>query len=130
MALFSANVPSQNASNIQHNTFAAENDYIPINFIPSIGTSELKFKEPNHRNKAFRREERGKLLKHLSSLEPDGYILSIQLALYSTFRVGELRAIRYEDVTGNTLMIRHQLVEESEYSVDIKYHKVTKAPGS
>ena len=109
-------------------TYAAENDYIPINFIPSIGTSELKFKEPNHRNKAFRREEREKLLKHLSSLEPDGYILAIQLALYSTFRVGELRAIRYEDVTGNTLMIRHQLVEESEYSVDIMYHKVTKAP--
>ncbi len=27
--------------------YAAENDYIPINFIPSIGCSELKFKEPN-----------------------------------------------------------------------------------
>ena len=79
-------------------TYAAENEYIPINFIPSIGTSELKFKEPNHRNKAFHVNEREKLLNHLRTLEPDGYILAIQLALYSTFRVGELRALRFEDL--------------------------------
>ena len=109
-------------------TYAAENDYIPINFIPSIGTSELKFKEPNHRNKAFRKDERLKLLQYLKTLDQDGYTLAIQLALYSTFRVGELRAIRYEDVCGNTLTIRHQLVEESQYSVDTRFMKVTKAP--
>ena len=109
-------------------TYAAENEYIPINFIPSIGTSELKFKEPNHKNKAFRLDEREKLLNHLKSLDQDGYTLAIQLALYSTFRVGELRAVRYEDVHGNFLTIRRQLVEESNFSVDAKKLKVTKAP--
>ena len=109
-------------------TFAAENEYIPINFIPSIGTSELKFKEPNHRNKAFHVNEREKLLNHLRTLEPDGYILAIQLALYSTFRVGELRALRFEDLNGNILSIRHQLVEESSFSVDTNYMKVSKEP--
>lgn len=108
--------------------YAAENEYIPVNFIPSIGTTELRFKEPNHRNKAFSVDEREKLLQHLRSLKPDGYILAIQLALYSTFRIGELRAIRYEDLKGNTLTIRHQLVEESDFSVDTKYLKVSKAP--
>ena len=109
-------------------TFAAENEYIPINFIPSIGTSELKFKEPNHRNKAFHVNEREKLLNHLRTLEPDGYNLAIQLALYSTFRVGELRALRFEDLNGNILSIRHQLVEESSFSVDTNYMKVSKEP--
>ena len=109
-------------------TYAAENEYIPINFISSIGTSELKFKEPNHKNKAFRLDEREKLLNHLKSLDQDGYTLAIQLALYSTFRIGEIRAIRYEDVHGNFLTIRRQLVEESNFSVDAKNLKVTKAP--
>ena len=44
--------------------YAAENEYIPFNFIPSIGTSELKFKEPNHYNKALHLDEREKLLNH------------------------------------------------------------------
>ena len=109
-------------------TYAAENEYIPINYIPSIGTSELKFKEPNHRNKAFHLNEREMLLNHLKSLKPDGYILAIQLALYSTFRVGELRALKFEDLHGNILTINHQLVEESLFSVDTKHLKVTKAP--
>ena len=108
--------------------YAAENDYIPINFIPSIGCSELKFKEPNRKNKAFSIEEREKLLRYLRSIEQDGYTLAIQLALYSTFRIGELRAIRYEDLIGNRLTICHQLVEESNYSVDTKYLTVSKAP--
>ncbi len=108
--------------------YAAENEYIPVNFIPSIGTSELKFKEPNHRNKAFHLDEREKFLKYLGSIKQDGYTLAIQLALYSTFRVGELRAIRYEDIRGNILTIRHQLVEESLYTVDTKHLKVSKEP--
>ena len=108
--------------------YAAENEYIPFNFIPSIGTSELKFKEPNHYNKALHLDEREKLLNHLKTVKPDGYSLAIQLALYSTFRVGELRAIRYEDVNGNILTIKHQLVEESSFSVDMTHLKVKKAP--
>lgn len=108
--------------------YAAENEYIPLNFIPSIGTTELKFKEPRHINKAFHLEDRDALLKHLKSIKQDGYTLAIQLALYSTFRVGELRAIRYEDIRGNILTIKHQLVEESVYSIDTKKMKVTKAP--
>ena len=109
-------------------TFAAENEYIPINFIPSIGTSELKFKEPNHRNKAFHVNEREKLLNYLRTLKQDGYTLAIQLALYSTFRVGELRALRFEDLNGNILSIRHQLVEESSFSIDTNFMKVSKEP--
>ncbi|MCR4745549.1 MAG: site-specific integrase [Lachnospiraceae bacterium] len=109
-------------------TFAAENDYIPINFIPSIGTSELKFKEPRHINKAFYREEREKLLRYLRTLKQDGYTLAIQLALYSTFRIGELRAIKHEDISGNILHIGHQLVEESDYSIDTMYMEVSKEP--
>lgn len=99
--------------------YAAENDYIPINFIPSIGTSELKFKEPKRQAKAFLLEDREKLLQYLRTIKPDGYTLSIQLALYSTLRIGEIRAIRPEDIASNTLTIRHQLVEESNYIVDV-----------
>ena len=109
-------------------TYAAENEYIPINFIPSIGTSELKFKEPKHENKAFYLTERAKLLNYLKSLEQDGYILAIRLYFYITSRVGEIRAIRYADVQGNILHIRHQLVEESEFSVDLTNLTVKKTP--
>lgn len=58
------------------------------------------------------------MLQYLRTIKPDGYTLSIQLALYSTPRIGEIRAIRPEDITSNTLTIRHQLVEESNYIVD------------
>lgn len=109
-------------------TYAAENEYIPMNFIPSIGTTELKFKEPRHINKAFHLDDREKLLQHLRSLKQDGYTLAIQLALYSTFRVGELRAIRRSDIHGNKLTIGHQLVEESNFTVDAAKKTVSKAP--
>ena len=108
-------------------TYAAENDYIAVNFIPSVGTSELKFKEPRHINKAFHMSERELLLQHLKSLEQDGYTLAIQLALYSTFRVGELRAIRSEDISGNILTINSQLVEEADISVDTKRMNISKS---
>ena len=98
--------------------YAAENEYIPINFISSIGTSELKFKEPRHQVKAFHLGDREKLLQYLRTIDQDGYTLAIQLALYSTLRIGEIRAIRHEDIKDNILSIRHQLVEESNYSVD------------
>ena len=108
-------------------TYAAENEYIPVNFIPSIGTSELKFKEPNHKKKAFFLEDRERLLKHIRSLKQDGYTLAIQLALYSTFRVGELRAIRREDVHGDILSINSQLVEESDFNVNPAHKTIVKA---
>ena len=88
--------------------YAAENDYIPINFIPSIGTSELKFKEPKRQAKAFLLEDREKLLQYLRTIKPDGYTLSIQLALYSTLRIGEIRAIRPEDIASNTLQLHRR----------------------
>ncbi len=109
-------------------TYAAENQYIPMTFLPSIGTTELKFKEPRHMNKAFHLDQREKLLKHLKTLKQDGYTLAIQLALYSTFRVGELRAIRKEDIHGKKLTIEHQLVEESTFTVDVARKTVSKAP--
>ena len=106
--------------------YAAENEYIPINFITSIGTSELKFKEPKHQPKAFSIKDREKLLQYLRTLPQDGYTLAIQLALYTTLRIGEIRAIRPEDVEGNILSIRHQLVEESNYNVNSTHKTIQK----
>jgi integrase len=109
-------------------TYAAENEYIPYNFIPSIVTSELKFKPEKHKNKAFLLDEREKLLQYLGSLKQDGYTLAIQLALYGPFRIGEIRAIKYENVNGNILKIESQLVEESSFSVDTTNLKIKKEP--
>ena len=103
--------------------FAAENDYIPINFISSIGTSELKFKEPNHSKKAYTVEERETLLRYLKTLKPDGYILAIMLAFYGTFRIGELRALKHEDLMEGLLYIEKQLVNEYDYDIDEKTSK-------
>lgn len=111
--------------------YAVLNEIIPYNPITSISCNELKFKLPAGTKKAYTVEERSKLITYLKSLEPDAYVLAILLAFYGIFRVGEIKALAWEDTENNTVTIRQQLVEERVLQEDMTLsqpHRILKDP--
>ena len=99
--------------------YAVLNEIIESNPILSISSNDLKFKPPTSSKKAYTLEERKKLLSYLGSLEPDAYVLAIQLAFYGIFRIGEIKALSWHPENGHTVSIRHQLVKERTLQSDM-----------
>lgn len=93
-------------------------ELIDNNPIISIPTNDFNFKLPNKVKKAYTIDERRKLLEYLDTLEPDAYILAIKLAFYGIFRIGEIKAIRWDEYCGNTVHISKQLVEVRKLKED------------
>lgn len=92
--------------------YAALNEIITHNPITSLPCNELKYKIPPAKKKAYTIEERSLLLTYLKSLKPDAYILAIMLAFYGIFRIGEIKALSWDNTKENIVTIQHQLVEE------------------
>ncbi len=92
--------------------YAVLNEVISYNPISSLPCNELKFKIPNASKKAYTKKERSALLAYLKTLEPDAYILAIMLAFYGIFRIGEIKALSWNNTDENVITIQHQLVEE------------------
>lgn len=92
--------------------YAVTNELIEVNVIASLPIRDLKFKLPPKSKKAYTEEERFKILTYLDSLEPDAYILAIKLAFYGIFRVGEIKALTWDESDGYIVKINQQLVEE------------------
>ena len=67
--------------------YAVLNEIIESNPIACISCNDLKFKPPASSKKAYTLEERKKLLNYLDTLEPDAYVLAIQLAFFGIFRI-------------------------------------------
>lgn len=92
--------------------YAVLNEIITYNPITSLPCNDLKYKIPMAKKKAYTKEERSALLAYLKSLEPDAYILAIMLAFYGIFRIGEIKALSWDNTNENVITIQHQLVEE------------------
>ena len=87
--------------------------------ITSLPCNELKFKCPIAKKKAYTVQERSALLAHLKKQEPDAYTLAIMLAFYGIFRIGEIKALEWDDTDNKTVTIRQQLVEERALKEDM-----------
>ncbi len=90
---------------------------IDINPSRIISKTHLKFKLPkNNSNAVYTKEERDTLLKYLSSRKQTVYILAIRLAFCFCMRIGELRALTWEDYDkeNHTIFIWHQIIETAE----------------
>ena len=97
---------------------AVLDELIPVNFIPSIETRNLIFKEPKD-IQPYSIEERSLLLEYIKGLpQQDAYSLAIQLAFHGLFRVGELKALKHDCSDGEFIHIDAQLVEANELSID------------
>lgn len=99
--------------------YAVLNEIISYNPITSLPCNELKFKLPTVKKKAYTIEERNALLSHLKTLEQDAYVLAINLAFYGIFRIGEIKALSWDNENENTVSIQRQLVEERTLQEDM-----------
>ena len=99
--------------------YAVMQEILDSNIITSVPVRDLRFKIQSAEKNAYTEEERFKLLNYLSSLEPDAYILAIQLALYGIFRIGEIKGLHWNEDDGNTVKITRQLVEEHKIMDDL-----------
>ncbi len=111
--------------------YAVLNEIITYNPITSIPCNDLKYKLPSTKKKAYTIKERATLLSYLQTLEPDAYILAIMLAFYGIFRIGEIKALSWDNKDENMVVIRQQLIEERTVQADLTLsqpHRVLKDP--
>lgn len=78
-------------------------------------TKKFVFKiAPDHSNDVWTPEERNKLVAYVCKLKQTRYTLAIRLAACFALRVGELRALMWEDYDefARILLIHHEIVKE------------------
>lgn len=72
----------------------------------------------------YKIKDRTKLLNYLESQEEqDIYSLMTQLAFRTILRIGELKALKWEDIKGDYFQIRRQTVERREMNDDLTFGK-------
>lgn len=106
----------------------AELEIIQYNPIPSISIAPYKnsFKEDRDTfNDVYKLEDRTILLNYLSSIENDMWAYAIQLAFRLIIRIGELKALKWTDIDGDYIYIRHQTVERQVMNDDLSFERRT-----
>lgn len=98
---------------------------ISRNPLQDLPYRDLKFKGAQSSAKTYTTEERKKLLTYIRSLPQDAYTLAIQLAFYSVLRVGEIKALRWEDQDFNRIFIDRQLVDDRTMNDDLTFNACT-----
>lgn len=103
-------------------SYAIEEEIVSHNPIQDVDCRHLPFKPENHRNQAFSIEERDILLKHLQK-QDNIYALAIQLDFCLVLRIGELLALRWEDIEGNNIHIQGQRLIQNHMNDDLSFSK-------
>ena len=111
--------------------FAIEKlDIIRYNFVLSISIAPYEncFKETGDNfDDVYKKNDRDKLLNYLENFDNDIYSLAIQLAFRLIIRIGELKALKWEDVDidNKTIYLRHQTVERQVMNDDLTFQPRT-----
>lgn len=95
------------------------------NPLSDLPCNELKFKVSPPKTKVYSLDERNRLLAYLETIEQDAYTLAIQLSFYSILRIGEIKALRWEEHDLNRIMIENQLVPERTMNEDLTFNQRT-----
>ncbi|MCH5338503.1 MAG: site-specific integrase [Acetatifactor sp.] len=95
---------------------AVEMEIVQSNLARSVLPLTKKFKfamEKDHSNDVWTKEERDKLVEYINTLPQTRYTLAIRLAACFPLRVGELRALMWEDFLENEMKLRihHEIVK-------------------
>lgn len=96
---------------------ALEMQIVQVNVARSVLplTKKFTFKAgADHSNDVWTREERDTLVEYINTLPQTRYTLAIRLAACFPLRVGELRALMWEDFLKNEMKLRihHEIVKE------------------
>lgn len=111
-----------------YNYAISELEIIQYNPIPAISIKPYKnsFKEPRDTfDDVYKIEDRAKLLSYLDTIEDDCYSLSTKLAYRLIVRIGELKALRWDDIEDDYIYIRHQTVERQIMHDDLSFESRT-----
>lgn len=98
---------------------AVENDIIERNCLRDINYKQFSYKAENTRITPYTEEERLQIINHLGD---DFYSLAIKLDFYLILRIGELKGLRWNDISGDFLHIQRFVDDKNEIIEDIKGH--------
>ena len=91
---------------------AVDRDILQANPAAAVSTKDLRCKVVHNADAVYTREERDTLLAYLDAQEPSLYSLAVSLAFCLDVRIGELKALTWEDYDeqAGTLNIQRQFV--------------------
>lgn len=106
--------------------YAIREELVDYNPITSIDFSEFSYYVPDNSDKVYTLENRQKLLAHLRNItEP--YSLAIQFDFQVTCRIGEIKALRWENVDfdNRSITIKEQALSQRQLQNDMSFGKST-----
>lgn len=98
---------------------AVENDIIERNCLRDINYKQFSYKSGNTKITPYTEEERLQIINHLGD---DFYSLAIKLDFYLILRIGELKGLRWDDISGDFLHVQRFVDDKNEIVEDIKGH--------
>ncbi len=98
--------------------YAVEQGIIPYNYVSSVPLRKLKFQPAKDNSEdVYTEEERSKLLECLRNLpKQDVRSLAIQLAACFPMRIGELRALTWDDYDeqNSRILVWHEIIQQAK----------------
>lgn len=98
---------------------AVENEVLDHNCLRDINFKQFAFKSEENNIKPYTEEERLRIINHLGN---DFYSLAIKLDFHLVLRIGELKGLRWDDISGDFLYVRRFVDDQNEIVDDIKGH--------
>lgn len=102
---------------------AVEEEIILHNPVLDVNFKDLPYKPvKRQKNNVYSKEETLQLLTHLKDIN-EPYALAIQLSFYLFIRIGETKAIRYDDIDlkARTVFLHSQVVNERTLNDDLTF---------
>ncbi len=110
-------------------SYAVEEEIITHNPILDVNFKQFTYKPvENQSDNVFKKDEVGKLLAHLRNIN-EPYALAIRLAFCLFIRIGELKALTWDniDTENRTIYLNSQMIQEPTLNDDLTFsHKETK----
>lgn len=102
--------------------YAIEDGIVAHNPVKDVNSKQFTFKPVNNDDDVFTRQDRQKILAHLSDND-DMYSLAIQLDFQLVIRIGELLALKWSDIKDGNIHIQGQLLTERKMNDDLTFTK-------
>lgn len=100
---------------------AVERGIIKHNCLKDINYKQFTYKAENTEITPYTEPERLAIIYHLQN-RTDRYSLAVLLDFYMVLRIGELKGLKWSDISGDTIRICRFINDENEVVEDIKGH--------
>lgn len=98
---------------------AVENEVIVHNLLHDINYRQFTFKAENDNITPYTEEQRRRIISHLGD---DFYSLAIKLDFHLVLRIGELKGLKWSDISNDRIYIQRFIDDQNNVVEDIKGH--------